>query len=87
MTPEPQIAFRNMDPAPELEAAIRKEAARLDRFFNRIVSCRVTIDGPRRREYGGLYDIRIDLGVPGKELVVEHNPTLSRICPIVLTAL
>jgi len=71
-----QIAFRNMDTAPELEAAVQKEASGLDRFFNRIMSCRVVIEGPRRQEYGGLYNIRIDLGVPGEELVVEHNPTL-----------
>ena len=71
-----QVAFRNMDTAPELEAAVQKETSGLDRFFNRIMSCRVVIEGPRRQEYGGLYNIRIDVGVPGEELVVEHNPTL-----------
>jgi len=65
-----------METAPELEAAVLKEAGGLDRFFNRIMSCRVVIEGPRRQEYGGLYNVRIDLGVPGEELVVEHNPTL-----------
>src|SRR5271165_523556 len=76
MTPEPQITFHNMDSVPELEEAVRKESTGLARFFNRIVSCRVVIEGPPRQEYGGLYNIRIDLGVPGEELVVEHNPTL-----------
>jgi ribosome-associated translation inhibitor RaiA len=75
MTPEPQITFRNMDLTPELEEAVRKETARLDCFFNRIVSCRVVVERPRRQKYGGLYRIRIDLGVPGKKLVVDHNPT------------
>jgi cold shock CspA family protein len=65
-----------MDSAPELEEAVRRESSGLNRFFNRIVSCRVVIEGPSRQEYGGLYNIRIDLGVPGEELVVEHNPTL-----------
>ena len=76
MTVAPQVTFRNMETAPELEAAVQKEASGLDRFFKRIVSCRVVIEGPRREEYGGLYKVRIDLGVPGEELVVEHNPTL-----------
>ena len=76
MTVAPQVTFRNMETAPELEAAVQKEAKCLDRFFKRIVSCRVVIEGPRREEYGGLYKVRIDLGVPGEELVVEHNPTL-----------
>jgi len=76
MTLTPQVTFRNMETAPELEADVLKEAGGLDRFFNRIMSCRVVIEGPRRQEYGGLYNVRIDLGVPGEELVVEHNPTL-----------
>lgn len=76
MTLAPQIAFRNMNAVPELEAAVQKEAIGLDRYFDRIVNCRVVIEGPRRQEYGGLYNIRVNLGVPGDELVVEHNPTL-----------
>ena len=76
MTLAPQITFRNMDTAPEIEAAVLKEAGGLERFFPRIMSCRVAIEGPRRQEYGGLFNIRIDLGVPGEELVVERNPSL-----------
>jgi cold shock CspA family protein len=76
MTVTPQVTFRNMETAPELEEAVRKEAGGLDRFFDRITSCRVVIEGPRRKEYGGLYNIRVDLGVPGEELVVDQNPTL-----------
>lgn len=76
MTLAPQITFRNMETSGKLEEVVLKEAEKLDRFFSRIVSCRVTIEGPRRQEYGGLFRVRIDLGVPGEELVVEHNPTL-----------
>jgi len=76
MTLAPQITFRNMDPSPGLEAAVLKEAARLERYFSRIMSCRVALEGPKREEYGGLYRVRIDLGVPGEELLVEHNPSL-----------
>jgi len=76
MTLEPQIIFRNMDKAPGIEEAVLKEAAGLERFFPRIMSCRVAVEGPGRQESGGLFNIRIDLGVPGEELVVEHNPSL-----------
>jgi len=76
MTIAPQITFRNMDKAPDLEAAVRKEAGHLDRFFNRIVSCRVAINGPRRQEPGGLYGVRVDLGVPGETLAVDQTPAL-----------
>jgi len=76
MTLEPQITVRNMEPVPELEAAVLKEIGTLERFFKRIMSCRVMIEGPKGRRYGGLYHVRIDLGVPNEELVVEHQPSL-----------
>ncbi len=76
MTLPPQITLRNMEPVPDLEPAVLKEIAALERFFKRIMSCRVAIEGPRGRRYGGLYHVRIDLGVPNEELVVEHVPSL-----------
>jgi cold shock CspA family protein len=76
MTLPPQITLRNIEPVPNLEADILKEISVLERFFKRIMSCRVMIDGPRGRRYGGLYKVRIDLGVPNEELVVEHSPSL-----------
>jgi cold shock CspA family protein len=74
MTLAPTIAFRNMETAPRLEEAVLKEAKKLELFFPRIVSCRVAIDAPARR--GRVqHRIRVDLGVPGEELVVEHSAT------------
>ncbi len=34
------------------------------------------IEQPRRQEEGGLYHVRVRLGVPGEELVVDRDPTL-----------
>lgn len=76
MTLPPQITTRNIEPGTNLEADILKEISVLERFFKRIMSCRVMIEGPRGRRYGGLYKVRIDLGVPNEELVVEHSPSL-----------
>jgi cold shock CspA family protein len=71
----PQITFRNMESEPRLEAAVLKEIGTLERFFNRIMSCRVMIEGPKRQELN-LYNVRVELIVPNEELVVEHHPTL-----------
>jgi len=76
MTFKPQVTFRNMEKVPELEATVWKEAGGLDRFFDRITSCHVAIEQPRRQEAGGLYHVRVSLGVPGGELVVDRDPTL-----------
>jgi len=72
----PQVTLRNMEPVPDLEAGIAKEIEVLERFFDRIMSCRIMVEGPRGHRYGGLYKVRIDLGVPNEELVVEHSPSL-----------
>jgi cold shock CspA family protein/ribosome-associated translation inhibitor RaiA len=75
MTLPPQITYRNMEPEPRLEEAVLKEAARLERFFDRIMSCRVMIQGPKRQQRN-LYSVRIDLGVPNEDLIIEHHPSL-----------
>ena len=71
-----QITFRQMDPSPALEARIREESARLDKFNEHIMSCRVVVESPHKHKHKGkLYHIHIDLKVPGKEIVVtrEHH--------------
>jgi len=60
-----------------VEGWIQEEAAKLDEFYNRIMACRVVVELPsRHRKWGSLYHVRIDLTVPGKELVVKRQPSL-----------
>ena len=60
-----------------VEEWIREEAAKLDEFYNRIMACRVVVELPsRHRKCGSLYHVRIDLTVPGEELVVKRQPSL-----------
>ena len=62
-----QISFRNMDPSPAVEAIIREKAAKLDRYFGRIVSCDVSVEAPHRHHHKGkLYKVRIDIGPAGQ---------------------
>ncbi|MES1245570.1 MAG: HPF/RaiA family ribosome-associated protein [Acidobacteriota bacterium] len=57
-----------------IEDTIREKAAKLERFYNRLIGCHVRIAGPgRHHRNGGLFDVRIDLSVPGSELVVNHQ--------------
>lgn len=69
-----QITFRNIDASPAVEAKIGERARELEQFFDRIVSCRVVIEAPNRRRHGDLFHIRVDLKVPGKEIVVKRDP-------------
>lgn len=70
-----QITFRDMSPSEAMEQAIRERAAKLDAFCDRIMSCRVVVE-PKYRHHrqGNAYHVRIDLTVPGQELVVSHDP-------------
>lgn len=70
-----QITFRNIDASAAVEAKIRERAVELEKFFDRIVSCRVVVEAPQRHRHGGLFHIRVDLKVPGKEIVVKRDPS------------
>jgi ribosomal subunit interface protein len=70
-----QITFRNIDASPAVEAKVRKRVEELEQFYDRIISCRVMIEAPNRRHReGSLYHIRVDLKVPGREIVVKRDP-------------
>jgi cold shock CspA family protein len=71
-----QVTFRNMEGVAGLEEMVQKEAAQLERFYDRISSCRVVVERPQRSESSKFYHVRIDLGLPNGELVVKHTPTL-----------
>lgn len=71
MTIPLQISFKDMDPSPAVEARIREQAARLERFHERIVACRVTVEAPHRHHrHGKLFRVGIDLSMPGQDVFV-----------------
>jgi cold shock CspA family protein len=60
-----------------IEVMVREEAANLDRYYSHIIGCRVMIEVPHRhREEGEHHHVRINLTVPGGEIVVKREPTL-----------
>ncbi len=72
-----QITFRNVASTPEVEEKIRARAQKLEKFYSPITSCRVLVEAPaRHRQKGYPFHIRIDLTVPGGEIVVKREPTL-----------
>ena len=69
-----QITFRNMQHSAVIEANINEKASKLDRFYDRIMSCRVVVEASQRRHHqGNLYSVRIDITVPGKELAISRQ--------------
>lgn len=78
MKSQMQITFRNMKSSPEVERWITDEANKLETLYGRLMGCRVAVEVPHRhRQKGSPYHIRIDLTVPGGEIVVKREPTLN----------
>ncbi|HVY49741.1 MAG TPA: HPF/RaiA family ribosome-associated protein [Minicystis sp.] len=70
-----QITFRGIGPSDAIEDYVRARADKLEHFFDRITGCHVMIETPHRhKRHGYHHRIRIDLVVPGKELVVTRDP-------------
>jgi len=70
-----RITFRNMPPSPAIENNIREKAAKLDSYYDRILGCHVVVEAPHRHHHKGkAYLVRIDLTVPGGELVINRVP-------------
>ncbi len=69
-----QVTFKNMPHSEALESKIEEKTAKLDRFFDRIMSCRVVVEETQRRHHQGkLYSVRIDVTVPGRELAISRQ--------------
>lgn len=71
----PEISFRDVEPSDQVRARLEEEIAKLERYYDGIIGCRVMVDVPHKRhESGNLYHVRIDVTVPGEELVVSRDP-------------
>ena len=69
-----QITFRGIEPSEAVERRILAKAADLERFCSEIVSCHVTVATEHHKHHkGNLYEVRIDLRVPGKEIVAGRD--------------
>jgi ribosomal subunit interface protein len=68
-----QITLRDMPSSAAVEDRIREKAEKLHRYYDRIMGCRVVVEMPQRHKHQGkLHSVRIDLTVPGAELVANH---------------
>lgn len=70
-----EVLFHNLDRSPAVEADIRERVAKLERFADDILSCRVTVEGPHKHHrQGNLFVVRVDLRVAGNDIIVSRSP-------------
>ena len=73
-----QITFRNMQSSEAVESKVKQRATRLERYFENILSCKVTIEAPHKHHHkGSIFQVNIDVSVPGKEIVVSRERGLN----------
>ncbi len=69
------IVWNGLTPSDALEARIRAEAGALTELYDGIVECQVVVERPNRHHrHGGHYQIKLELAVPNRRLVVNRDP-------------
>jgi ribosome-associated translation inhibitor RaiA len=69
-----QIAFKNLDNSPHLETLIRERVDRLERFFPRLIGCRVVVESRHKSSNAKApLGISVELEVPGRPTIVAKK--------------
>jgi cold shock CspA family protein/ribosome-associated translation inhibitor RaiA len=85
---EPHVSFDDLPPDDAVRDAALDHVAELERAWDRITGCHVVIAQPHRRHRTGrLYSVRVDLVVPGGEIVVNREHHLDQAHEDVFVAL
>jgi len=70
-----QITFRGMEPSEAVSEYIREHTAKLERYFDQIISCHVVVELPHKhKSQGNHFHVRVELGVPKQHIVVTRAP-------------
>lgn len=70
-----QITIKDIESTPAIEEHIREKVDKLSQFSDNIISCHVVIEQVQKHQQAGrLHNVRITVGVPGKELISTRHP-------------
>ena len=74
-----EIVFHNMLPSKPIEELIRQKVGRLEKFYPRIVGCRVSVEvrGRPRKKTGSVPEVHVEIQVPGKTIIVSRERRAS----------
>jgi ribosomal subunit interface protein len=69
-----QITARDIEVTDAIRGDIEAKAEKLDKYYDRIMRCRVVLESPKRHQHEGkLYNVHIYMTVPGSELMVKRE--------------
>ena len=88
MQTQPQVSFNDVPVDEQVRAAALEHVAQLERLSDRITGCHVVIAQPHHHHREGrLYSVRVDVVVPGGEIVVNRDQHLDHAHEDVFVAL
>lgn len=75
MQVSPEITFRNIGSSDALREAIESRIEKLEHYSGRLMACRVAFERSNNtKRNGDHYHCRVDITVPGREIVVDRDP-------------
>lgn len=76
MTVSHQITFRDIPHSDAIKAHIEEKIEKLGQFCGKMLTCHVVVEyANKSQHHGNLYNARLTVHAPGKELVSKHNET------------
>ncbi len=74
-----QIVYRDFERTESVDDYVHKQFDKLLEHAERMQSCRVAIESPHKHKlHGRHFRVRIDMTVPGAEIVVDRSPDEGR---------
>ncbi|MFP3920571.1 MAG: HPF/RaiA family ribosome-associated protein [Dichotomicrobium sp.] len=70
-----EIAFRHLESSEAVENRIHEHIEKLKQVFDRLVSCRVTVELVSGHRKGNKFLVTVEANVPGKPYFVGHSST------------
>ena len=71
---QPQITYRGMPHSEAMDARIVQYARKPEAAHPRVTMCHVIVgESDRRKQQGNLFEVRIDVHVPGHEIVASRK--------------
>ena len=75
-----EIAFHNLEPSAWIEDDIRARVAKLEKFYERMVRCRVSVEAlHKQHRTGNIYEVHIEMHLPNGKLVVSEGAYILEI--------
>lgn len=69
-----EITFPDFDPSDAIRADIEKYLVKIEKLYDKIIFCHVSVRAPHRHQRKHIYHINIQLEIPGEDIIINKEP-------------